>query len=192
MKSVLLTPSAPLTIPRFYGRPNAKRLWEWAYKLDLAKYNILVTDPIDVTNFISKHMIYQVDSETYGMPEYWLQSAQEVYEHIFDKRFDDCDGAAIAVLSILYTLGNQNIRLALGYCGPDAYERSKTFGTNHAYCLLMRPDKPDNPYILDATGDNVIFGFDKVNNRPDYATLISASPFTQEAWAHGFWAEQVS
>ena len=177
--------------PTKFGRPGPTRLlYEWVYKLDLDKYNILISDPIDVVNFVSKHMIYQRDIKTFGVGEYWLQNAGDVYQYIFDETFDDCDGAAVTVASILYSLGNKDIRIALGYCGPDPDEHSLKKGTNHAWCLLMRDDDIDNPYVLDATGDNIIFGFNKIDDMNNYETLVSASPFTKEIWIHGPWIEK--
>ena len=191
MQSKLVTNHFKHRPPTKFGRPGPTRLfYEWVYKLNLNKYNILITDPIDVVNFVAKHMNYQRDIITFGYGEYWLQNADEVYEYIFDKTFDDCDGSAVTVASILYSLGNENVRIALGYCGldPDKYALEK--GTNHAWCLLMRDDVPDNPYVLDAVGDNIIFEFNEIDDMYNYETLVSASPFTKEIWIHGPWVEK--
>jgi len=191
MKSKLVTDDFIHKPPTKFGRPGPVRpLYDWVYNIDLDKYNILISDPIDVVNFIAKHMIYQRDIKTFGVGEYWLQNSDEVYEYIFDKTFDDCDGAAVSVSSILYSLGNENIRIALGYCGPDPDKYALRKGTNHAYCLLMRDEEPDNPYLLDAVGDNIIFAFNKIDSKNNYETLVSASPFTKEIWIHGPWIEK--
>jgi hypothetical protein len=191
MKTKLVTAEFKHKPPTRFGSPGPTRLlYEWVYKLDLEKYNILVTDPIDVVNFIAKHMIYQRDIVTFGQNEYWLQNADDVYEYIFDKTYDDCDGAAVAVASILYSLNNENIRLALGYCGPNPGENAPLKGTNHAYCLLINPNNLDDPFILDAVGDNIIFELNLSSQLSSYETLISASPFTKETWIHGHWVEK--
>ncbi|MBU1091286.1 hypothetical protein KKA27_00200, partial [Patescibacteria group bacterium] len=90
---------------------------------------------------------------------------------------------------ILHTIGNKNIRLVLGYYGTEPNGEEK-YGTNHAYCLLMRPDHPNDPYVLDGVGDEILFEMNKLNDIPAYHTLISASAYSKQVWIHGHWIKK--
>lgn len=170
-----------------WGFPHtAKYLWQWAFKIDLERYNILVTDPIDVLNFIIVHMTYMRDPDQFNLFDRWPESAEEVVEFIFANKKDDCDGSMVSVASILYSLGDKNIRLAIGdYGTPDKKGR-------HAYCLLHDNNNPTNPFILDAVGDTIQEKLYRIDSNPGYFTLISADPWTKRMWAHGEWIEKYS
>jgi len=167
-----------------YGAPNPKPLPQWFYKLDLDRFNILVRKPVDVVNFVIEHMIYTTDQEAHQVPEYWLQSPEDIYTWLFDKRMDDCDGSAITVASILYSLGNPHVRLALGYYGNDAYANTKVFQMNHAYCLLEIG--PSKYKLLDAVGDRPVEWLEDIDFCPLYHTMISASA-DGRVWYHNSW-----
>jgi hypothetical protein len=176
-------------IPRqVFGRPNPKHLSKWIYDLDLDRFNILVRKPIDVVNFVIEHMTYTKDSVSHGVAEYWLQNAEDVYTWLFDRRMDDCDGSAIAVASILHSVGNTNIRLALGRRGNSEYvPDADSIRMNHAYCLLQTGW---NKYLLlDAVGDLEIEWLDDIDFCTNYYTLVSASA-DGRIWYHNSWADE--
>jgi len=173
-------------IPTDFGNPGIKRLDKWFYKLNLDKAGIIVKDPIDCMNFIIEHMIYTTDEEGHNLPEHWLQSADDVYEWIFDKRRDDCDGAAVALGSILYSLENPDVRLALGYYGDPRYADITKIQMNHAYNLIQ---DGDIHYLLDAVGDSQKTHLDKISDHKEYITFISAAP-DGRIWIHGPWIKE--
>jgi len=158
---------------RSYGYPDPKPLYQWIYNLDLDRFNILVRQPIDVLNFVIQHMIYTSDDITHNMVEYWLQSPEDVYTWLFDKRLDDCDGAAITLASILHSIGDDRVRLALGYYGNPTYADANQFRMNHAYCLLQTG--PDEYKLLDAVGDVEAGHLKNIDDCHEYFTMIMAS-----------------
>ena len=169
----------------YFGAPGQRHLSKWIYNLDLNKYNILVRKPVDVVNFVTEHMVYTQDKVSHQIPEHWLQNPEEVYLWLFDKRMDDCDGSAITVASILHSIGDTRVRLALGHYGNLTYA-SASQGMNHAYCLLQ---KGDNHYkLLDAVGDQTIQWLENADP-PSYHTLVSASA-DGRLWLHNSWAEK--
>lgn len=129
------------------GRPNRRLLHAWFFYLDLKRLNFFLTDPLDVRNFVVNHVTYTSDKEVYKQNEYWLQNAEEVYSLLRNKR-DDCDGVAVLTASLLYSIGNPNIQLTFGYLGD-----SHSDFANHIWCSLFDPDKPDDPWLLETTGD---------------------------------------
>jgi len=188
-ESLLVTKNLKKRPPMLYGLPDRRSLREWIYEINLGRYDFLLKDPLDVLNFISYHAKYQSDLKTHGVGEYWPRNAREVEKWIFEKKTEDCDGVAIAIASILHTLGNRDIRLALGHYGKEPNEKGE-FVINHAYCLLMRRDKPNDPYLLEGIGDDILSEMMRLNDKPSYHTLISASAFSKRVWIHGQWIEK--
>jgi hypothetical protein len=187
MESILITKELQQSLlpyrqlPTYFGYPRVRRLDKYFYKLDLEKFNIIVKDPIDCMNFIIEHMIYTSDKITHNAPEHWLQSAQEVYKWIFDIRKDDCDGAAVSLGSVLYSLNNPDIRIGIGYYGDPRYANTKTQRINHAYNMIHKDNKY---YLLDAVGDRQMMKLDLMDNHPEYITYVSAAP-DGRIWLHG-------
>ena len=170
-------------IPTHFGYPRVKSLYKYFYKLDLERFNILVKEPIDRMNFIIEHMIYTDDKITHHAPEHWLRSAKDVYKWIFDIRKDDCDGAAVSLGSILYSLNNPDIRIGIGYYGDPRYANTETQQINHAYNMIHQNDQH---YLLDAVGDVQERRMDLMDDHSEYITYISAAP-DGRIWLHGPW-----
>jgi len=194
MKSILVTEELQNSlkpyncVPTIYGAPRSKVLSNWIYNLDLKRYNILVKDPIDCLNFVTEHMHYYSDEITHKKPEHWLQNPQQVYDWIFHERKGDCDDSAITLASILHSVGNTNIRLALGYYGNDKYADTSKFRMNHAYCLL---EEDGIHYLLDPVGDQQVDKVYDVELYKEYKTMISAAA-DGRIWIHGPWIEVFS
>ena len=129
------------------GEPNRRLLHGWFFYLNLKRLNFFLTDPLDVRNFVVNHITYTPDKKTRGQTEYWLQNAEEVYSLLRNKR-DDCDGVAVLTASLLYSLGNPNIQLTLGYLGDFRGNFA-----NHVWCSLVDPNNLDDPWLLETTGD---------------------------------------
>lgn len=175
------------TPPVYYGRPGPKHLSDWIYTLNLKKYNLLVKKPLDCLNFVIEHMKYYDDQITHKTPEHWLQSADQVYDWIFHKRKGDCDDSAITLASLLHSVGNRDVRLALGYYGNPKYANVGTkVQMNHAYCLL---DNDNNDYsIIDPVGDRSVRRLENIDKYPEYITMVSAAA-DGRIWIHGPWIE---
>lgn len=170
----------------FYGgREDRRILYDWVYKINLDEYNILVRNPLDVCNFITYHTEYVRDITQYGVVERWLTSEEELIERILEGRKEDCDGSAVAVASILYSLEDDRVRLAIGHLGSGDNSHP-----NHAYCLIFRDDHPCNPYVLDPTGGVASKMASSDELLGDYTTLFSTNPTTKEIWLHGPWIKR--
>ena len=169
-----------------FGSPGQKHLSKWFYKLDLERFNILVREPIDVVNFMIEHAHWTPDREVHGVREYFPQGADDVYKFLFDLQTEDCDGIGISVASILHTLGDDRVRLAVGYYGNARYADPTRVGPNHVYCLLQAGDSSYK--LLDAVGDKTVQWLESAD-RPGYQTLISASA-DGRIWIHNSWAEK--
>jgi len=190
MKSKLITRKilnkAYPKVPTHYGRPNTKYLSNWIYKLDLDRFNIIVRETIDCLNFVIEHMVYYDDQVTHKSAEHWLQSPDEVYDWILHQRKGDCDDAAITLASILHSIGDDRVRLALGYYGDPRYADTSKVQMNHAYCLLQTGD---NDYqLIDAVGDQASHKIDNTDKHPEYITMVSASA-DGRMWLHGPWVD---
>jgi len=172
----------------YFGWPHSKSLHEWFYKLDLDYCNILVKDPIDCLNFVTDIMHYYDDKKTHKMGEHWLQSAQEVYDWIFYKKQGDCDDAAVTLASILYSLNDPNIQLAIGYYGNPKYATVGKIQPNHAYCLY---DIKGKLYLLDPVGDTQVNNIYLIEKHTDYTTMVSAEA-NGRVWLHGPYAKMCS
>jgi len=170
MKIIELTDSRR---ERIYGYPNPKPLNKWFYTLDLDRFNIMVRQPIDVLNFVIQHMTYTSDSVTHNIAEYWLQNPEDIYNWLFDKRLDDCDGSAITLASILHSIGDDRVRLALGYYSDSVYADVSQIRMNHAYCLLHTDQ--DELKLMDAVGDVEIDHLRNIDDYSNYYTMIMAS-----------------
>jgi len=152
------------------GAPNRRLLHEWIFTLDLDRVNFYLKNVLDVRNFVVEHTHYTVDEQVYGVKEYWLQNESEMYNLLKNKK-DDCDGVAMLTASLLNSIGNSDIHLALGYYGDPKY----AMFCNHAYCLLMNEYDPDDPYIIETTGDDIINNLPKASDLPQYTTLVSCN-----------------
>ena len=194
MKSILVTEELQKSllpyncVPTDYGYPGTKHLSKWIYTLDLERFNIFVKTPIDCLNFVTEHMHYYDDKKTHKSPEHWLQNPEQIYDWIFHKRKGDCDDSAITLASILHTLGNTEIRLALGYYGNERYADTSKFRMNHAYCLLHNEEK-GNHLLLDPVGDEQIDKLYNIKGYPEYHTMISAAA-DGRIWIHGPWINE--
>ncbi len=152
------------------GKPTSKYLHEWIFKLDLDRINFVLKSPIDICNFVIMHTRYTPDEVVYGVKEYWLQNEEEMYA-LLKNRKDDCDGVAMLTASLLHSVGNTDIHLALGYYGNPKY----ALFCNHAYCVLMNHDDPNDPYVLDTVGYDNIDKLPKLSELPNYTTLVSCN-----------------
>lgn len=173
-----------------FGNPKPRMLSKWFYKLNLEYCNIIIKEPLDCLNFVTDIMKYYDDQVTHNLAEHWLQNPKEVYEWIFYMRKGDCDDAALTLASILYTLGNPNVRLAIGYYGNPKYANTEKIEMNHAYCLLE--DKDNNKFLLlDPVGDQQQKELYDIDSYPEYITMISAAA-NGEVFLHGPWIKKFS
>lgn len=182
MQTVTVTQKMQTARPDVYQvGPAARLLYQYIYPLDLDRWNILLTDPLDVRNFVAAFTAYTPDKEQFGVLDNWPESAQEV-ERILVNKKDDCDGLAITAASILQSAGNPNVRLVLGgYKTPIA--------TNHAWVFLMDPDRPADPWIIETTGDDKLDRLPRLSEKPHYYPLMSGSCTTKEVFLHGIYAD---
>jgi len=152
------------------GKPNKKLLHEWIFTLDLKRINFYLKDVINIRNFVVKHTHYTKDKEVYGVKDYWLQSKNEMYEFLRNKK-DDCDAITMLTAALIHSTGNPDVQLALGFYGNPKY----AVFPNHLYCLLVNKNEPDNPYVIDTTGDDIINILPKLSDLPYYTTFVSCN-----------------
>jgi len=182
MKSVFITPEIRRQMGGLLlvGFPIRKPLAEYIYTLDLDAWSILVSDPVDVRNVLAAYTKWTSDRDTRGLIEHWPQSVADV-ERILETKRDDCDGIASTAASILHSAGNDNARLVLGgYKDPGT--------TNHAWVHVHDPDRPADPFVVDACGDDRVETLPRLSDLPAYAPLVSAQAGGKE-WIHGAYAE---
>lgn len=158
------------------GSPNRKLLHKWFYYLDLKRINFYLTDPLDIRNFVVRHTTYTIDEIVHGCKEYWPQNADDLYTILRDRK-EDCDGLAVLTASILYSIGNQNIQLALGYYGDP----NRAYYSNHAYCLL---NDNNDQYLLETTGIYEKRRLERVSEFSKHNTLVSCNA-KGEYWIGG-------
>ena len=184
MNQILLTPDMIQKHKEYFkvGYPEQRSLNQYIYKLDLEKWNFLLTDIVDIANFVSYHTTYTGDFEVWGVPEYWLQSVEDCEDLLRNKR-EDCDGLAVLMASLAHSVGRDDIRLCLGHYGE---KKGQYYEGNHAWCMLWNDGEPK---LIEVTGDNVQYSFDSVEEtslergHPEYHTLMSAN--IDGVWAHG-------
>jgi len=185
MKSAIVTSEMIQARPRVYlVGPHERLLYQYVYPLDLDKWNILLADPLDIRNFLAEFTTYQKDRDQFGVTDHWPGDLADV-ERILLSKHDDCDGLSITAASILHSVGNPHVRLVLG-----GYKT--LISTNHAWVFLMDPDSPDDPWIVETTGDNKIDRLPRLSEKPNYHPLMSASASEREVYLHGIYADMYS
>lgn len=150
--------------PLHYGRPDSRPLFQWITPVDLAKWNILVKDPVAIRNFICQYTDYTSDMEQFGFSEFWADPKLTLYSNK-----DDCEGLNGLACCVFYSLG-YDCRLAVGnYSFTDKRPFSKR-PRNHAYGLLFETPEDSNPYVIETTGNNIISDLKRVDACPEYYT----------------------
>ena len=119
-------------------------------------------DPLTVRNWVVSNTVYAPDRETYGVDEHWPRSYSDLQDIITARR-DDCDGLSVLVASILHTLGNKDVRLAIGYQGIGDH----AYG-NHTWAMVHT----DELYIIDCADKRVLSELPRLKMSPLYKPHI--------------------
>jgi len=144
------------------GQPS-RLLHTFIYDLDpevlMFEFGFEIEDSLKTVNKVIELTNYQREKE-----EHWIQNAEGIYE-FFRQGLDDCDAMASAIASVEHTFGNKNIRLAAGVygIGDDVFP-------NHAYCIEIDPEQPDNPWLLEGTRKNRVGALSRLRLNPMYKT----------------------
>jgi hypothetical protein len=114
-------------------------------------------EPINCVNWVIKNTKYIPDLEQHHKIEHW-----PLPEGVLETMADDCDGLAILISSILWSLGHRHVHLTVGrYKEPDE-PVSRFLPPNHAWVIVYNlEDWPSSlesyneytGYILEGTGD---------------------------------------
>lgn len=161
----------------FWGSPSRKPLYQWITKVDLAKWNILVKDPLHIRNFICQYTDYTSDLEQFGFSEFWQDP-----KLIFEISKDDCEGLNGLVCSIFYTLGF-DCRLCIGnYNSGGKYDHIELYKRplNHAYGLYFDTPDTTNPYIIECTSNAIVSKLTRINDNSKYYTFYMGSGIYQK------------
>ncbi len=144
-----------------------KLLHEYFYKMKRESIPIFLRNPLQIRNWIVSNTKWTSDKEAYGSDEHWPQIADDLY-HILETGKDDCDGLAVLAASMLHTLGNKYVRLAVGYYGIGDHSLS-----NHVYCVLFDSiENPDDPFLIETTGDEQVAVLPRLRMSPLYKTKL--------------------
>lgn len=143
-----------------FGEPP-KKLHKYFYVM---KPLTIPGSPLQVRNWVVANTKWTSDREQYGVDEQWPQSVDDLY-NILQTGKEDCDGLAILTASVLS--GNKDIRLATGYYGIG----DGSWG-NHVYCLLIDSKEPNNPWLIETTGDDQVSTLPRLKMNPLYKTKL--------------------
>ena len=154
----------PFSLQYKFGNKPAH---EYFYKLDILEVvnwlGFLKADALKITNAVIKNTKYISDAEKYFVDEKIPESIEDV-KFIMDTGGDDCDGLAILTASIFYTMNDENIRLCSGYYGLGSGSK------NHVWCAYHDIEQPDNPYLIETTGNKEFARLPRLRMKPLYKT----------------------
>lgn len=153
-------------------------LHSYFYLLNLGRYGIEVSDPLDIRNWAADYFQYTLEEG-----DQWPQNTEDVHRYLKTKKCD-CEDIAIIEASVAYSQDNHHVRLALGVLGDEP-----GLSPNHAYCIYEDGIKNNEPVLrlMEATGDNILTELPLLEKCERHHTLISCNA-RGNYWLHGAWA----